>query len=579
MSKAGIAAWLRRAWQMFAGGEPRKTVVLPGAPRVVSGRPLPKPTPYLLRRFSETPVARKAINTIKDRIAGMRWRVQPKGGSLAGAEDARIEIIASTFEVPNADDSFRSLSEQVLEDLLIGGCGTIEVQLTANPQRPLMLWPVDGLTVQIYAGWSGNADEPRYAQLTPWGERVDLLNDELIYIRQNPRTSTPFGLGRLEVAFETIQRLLGAQEYAGRLASNTVVQFALWLQELPPATYDKVISWWQNEIEGTGKVPIIANLPAKPEVLRFSEGSDRDLRLEWQRFLIRIIADAFDLPPLLLGLEQDINRSTAEALVDEAFRTAVVPTARLYAEHLTREVIAFLLASLSSSGGNSNAVDCGSGTSLDDHTALTWYAWVYQTSNVGNLNRGVISKNVSSIGNGKALRVTGATGGSNVNRMGVSIQRATTNATFVGSNSSFVTALNTRTFVAVTYDESDGPRGWRGTLSAPVAEINYLTGPTVGSGTTSSDASGNLRIGNFLAGEILSFPGRISVVAIYNRRMSQADLRVHQMRPFCSRDDGCRLFVNLGGGAGTGTQADLSGHGNNCTVSGLSVANHVPIAR
>lgn len=340
MTRQGMGAWLRRAWQFLAGGEPRKTVVLPGAQRPVGYHPLPKPTPYLLRRFSETPVARKAINTIKDRIAGMRWRVQPKGASPASADDARIGILTATLEAPNADDSFRSLSEQVLEDLLVGGCGAIEAQLTADPQRPLLLWPVDGLTIQIYAGWSGSADEPRYAQVTPTGGRVDLRNDELIYIRQNARTNTPFGLGRLEVAFDTIQRLLGAQDYAGRLASNTVVQFALWLQELPPATYDKVISWWQNEIEGTGKVPIIANLPARPEVLRFSEGSDRDLRLEWQRHLIRIVADAFDLPPLLLGLEQDINRSTADALVDEGFRTAVVPTARLYAEHITREIIA-----------------------------------------------------------------------------------------------------------------------------------------------------------------------------------------------------------------------------------------------
>lgn len=326
-----------RAVQAAASG--RKTVLLPAAARGSTRQPLPKPTPFNLRRFAETPVARKAINTIKDRIAGMGWRIQPKEDAAADA-DRRVRILTANLERPNDDDSFRSLTEQVIEDLLVGGWGAIEVQLTPDAERPLALWPVDGATIQIYAGWSGDPDEPRYAQLTPWGHRVDLLNDELVYIRQNPRTHTPFGLGRLEVAFETIQWLLGAQEYAARLASNTVVQFALWLQEMPPSSYDKVISWWQNEIEGTGKVPIIANLPAKPEVLRFGEGSDRDLRLEWQRFLIRIIADAFDLPPLLLGLEQDVNRATAEELVDEAFHTAIVPTARLYAEHLTREVIA-----------------------------------------------------------------------------------------------------------------------------------------------------------------------------------------------------------------------------------------------
>lgn len=341
MRPSKLTTWLRRAWRFLASAGERRTISLPAARLSnVARQPLPKPTPANLRRFSETPVARKAINTIKDRIAGMRWGVQPKDGSPAAPEnDPRIAVLRANFDAPNPDDSFRSLTEQVIEDLLVAGCGAIEAQLTADPRRPLILWPVDGTTIRIYAAWSGAEQEPRYAQVTPWGERIDLTNDELLYIRLNPRTHTPFGLGRLEVAFETISWLLGAQEYASRLASNSVAQFALWVAELPPASYDKVIHWWQNEIEGTGKVPLISNLPSKPEVLRFSDGSDSDLRLEWQRFLIRIIADAFDLPPLLLGLEQDVNRATADALVDEAFRTAVVPTARLYAEHITREIL------------------------------------------------------------------------------------------------------------------------------------------------------------------------------------------------------------------------------------------------
>jgi phage portal protein BeeE len=338
------AGRLRRAADLLAGRETRRTLVLPAAQRMLYRQPLPKPTPASLRRLAETPVARKAINTIKDRVAGMRWRIQPRGGKAPGAAaDPRIAAIAANLQSPNPDDSFRSFTEQVMEDALVGGWGAFEVQLTGNAERPLLLWPVDGASIRIYAGWSGAADEPRYAQVTPWGERIELRNDELVYIRLNPRTHTPFGLGRLEVAFEAVNWLLGAQGFAAQLASNTVVQFALWLAEMPPASYDRVISWWQNEIEGTGRVPIIANLPAKPEVLRFSEGSDRDLRLEWQKFLIRIIADAFDLPPLLLGLEQDVNRATAESLVEEAFRTAVVPTARLFAEHLTREVIGRVL--------------------------------------------------------------------------------------------------------------------------------------------------------------------------------------------------------------------------------------------
>ena len=165
-----------------------------------------------------------------------------------------------------------------------------------------------------------------------------LNDDELIYIRLNPRTHTPFGLGRLEVAFETINAFLGANRYAARLASNSVVEYALWLQGLSPEHHERLIRWWQDEIEGTGRVPILS-VENKPEVLRFGGGTDADLRLQWQEFLLRIIANAFDLPPQSLGLEKDVNRSTAAEMTDQAFRQAIVPTARLFAEHLTRDAI------------------------------------------------------------------------------------------------------------------------------------------------------------------------------------------------------------------------------------------------
>ena len=119
--------------------------------------------------------------------------------------------------------------------------------------------------------------------------------------------------------------------------SNAVVQYALWLNETTPAQHERLIRWWQDEIEGTGRVPLLSS-EQKPEVLRFAAGTDADLRLTWQEFLIRMIANAFSLPPVLLGLEQDVNRSTAASLMDEAFHSAIVPLARLVAEHLTRDL-------------------------------------------------------------------------------------------------------------------------------------------------------------------------------------------------------------------------------------------------
>ncbi len=172
----------------------------------------------------------------------------------------------------------------------------------------------------------------RFAQATGrmGADAVIPLNDnQLMYVRMNPRSYTPFGLGPLEVAFETVNSFLSAHRFAGKLASNAVVQYALWLNETTPVQHERLIRWWQDEIEGTGRVPLLST-EQKPEVLRFAAGTDADLRLSWQEFLIRMVANAFSLPPMLLGLEQDVNRSTAESLLDEAFHSAIVPLARLH---------------------------------------------------------------------------------------------------------------------------------------------------------------------------------------------------------------------------------------------------------
>jgi HK97 family phage portal protein len=323
----------------------RKTLALPSilSPVQFPGRHLPKPTPVNLRRFAETPVVRRAINVIKDRIAAMDWQVRVRRGvgpgDVAFAE-RKLRALRRTLEEPNAVDSFRTLIEQVIEDALTGGYGAIEMEPTGDANRPAMLWAVDGASIRINAGWDGQEETPRYAQALPGqleSSAVELRDDELMYIRMNPRSFTPFGLGPLEVAFETVNQFLSAHRFAGKLAANTVAQYALWLNEATPAQHDRLIRWWQDEIEGTGRVPLIST-EQKPEVLRFAQGTDADMRLGWQEFLIRMVANAFGLPPLMLGLEADVNQSTAAEMTDEAFRGAISPLAMLLAGHITRDL-------------------------------------------------------------------------------------------------------------------------------------------------------------------------------------------------------------------------------------------------
>jgi HK97 family phage portal protein len=352
-----VGEQLREIWRHATGGDrkaditasaaeaERKTLALPSilSPVQFPGRLLPKPTPMNLRRFAETPVVRRAINVIKDRIAAMDWQVRVRRGfrqqDLVFTE-RRLRALRLMLEEPNAVDSFRTLIEQAIEDALTGGFGAIEMEPTGDPERPAMMWAVDGASIRINARWDGDPEASRYAQVLPGqleSSAVDLRDGQLMYIRMNPRSFTPFGLGPLEVAFETVNQFLSAHRYAGKLAANSVAQYALWLNEATPAQHDRLIRWWQDEIEGTGRVPLIST-EQKPEVLRFSQGTDADMRLAWQEFLIRMVANAFNLPPLLLGLESDVNRSTAAEMTDEAFRGAISPLAMLLAGHLTQDL-------------------------------------------------------------------------------------------------------------------------------------------------------------------------------------------------------------------------------------------------
>lgn len=359
----GLGASVKEIWKRVSGVEAsgvdpsvenfgeRKTTVTPlgmnsiFAPFRTTGiqNALPKPTAANLRRFAETPAARRAINSIKDRIACMDWRIevrQSAGADLGGDRTKRAEALTRAFEMPNESDSFRTMIEQVIEDTLVGGFGAAEID-TGDSELPVRIYPVDGASIQVNANWKGNPSDPRYAQVTGKLGKEALLplrDDELMYVRLNSRSHTPFGLGKVEVAFESISHFLQAHRYAGRLASNSVVQYALWLNERTPEQHERLIRWWQDEVEGSGRVPVLSS-EQKPEVLKFAAGTDADLRLEWQQFLLTMIANAFDLPAMMLGVSQNVNRSTAGELADEAFQNAIVPLAKLIADHLTRDVI------------------------------------------------------------------------------------------------------------------------------------------------------------------------------------------------------------------------------------------------
>lgn len=310
-------------------------------------QPILKNTPYNLRRFSETPIPRRAINLIKNAILHLKWEIEAEPDlENEGNEQERkkrIRILTNVFRRPNNVDSYFTFLEAVAEDIIIGGYGCIEPRMTPFYKRPLKMWAVDGSTIRIYADWTeSQPDRPHYAQMTGLkGERgiVGFMHDELVYIKDNVRSSTPFGIGKLEVAFNTVNAFLGVQDMASKAGSDQVHKTMLWWEQPQnPGHLQTIRRYTQNEMEGQSKISMIAGLK-KPEVIDIKAVLPDDLLLEWQEFLIRIIANAFDISPFSLGLEKDVNRNTGLIMNLSDFRGAVVPMAIRIAEALTRDLI------------------------------------------------------------------------------------------------------------------------------------------------------------------------------------------------------------------------------------------------
>jgi capsid portal protein len=94
-------------------------------------------------------------------------------------------------------------------------------------------------------------------------------------------------------------------------------------------------------VEGQGLMPSIVGkevqaLPLTPE-------GDEALYLRYQDWIVREIATCFDISPRNMGLERDINRSTADAAAIRDWDQAIRPFANLIAAHLNRDLIQGLL--------------------------------------------------------------------------------------------------------------------------------------------------------------------------------------------------------------------------------------------
>ena len=153
-----------------------------------------------------------------------------------------------------------------------------------------------------------------------------------------------------------------------------------------------------------------------------------------------------------------------------------------------------------------------------------------------------------------------------------------TPTTAVARTNDAALSVDTWQCVGFTFDGVTAPNFYTGTLDSAMANISSGVGyavQTAPGGTRTSDGGDSFFIGNDEAGT-LPFPGRIAVVAVWDRVLSLTELRQAQRGHFFS-GTGLKLLM-FPGYDGTGTQTDFSGQVNHGTISGTpTVVAHVPL--
>ena len=301
----------------------------------ISNAGMPQDKPEMnyqrLRKLSETPIPRRAIRYIKSQVSRLECGVVVKQGVKATAKQKKvIDSLNSVFQSPNGEDTWKSMLERWVEDMLVCGWSTTVVKnWSEHPDHPMLLFPSDAASFQVYLDWNGSPQQRKYAQWSLQGDRVDFLPGELFVIKYDPRTSDPFGLPPMAVANQEIEYLLAAMGYAGNVASQAHPKKLLHLgEDADPEFVKEVRMYWRDEVEGRGTLPILGGTKA-PTSIELGADSDQSLFIQWQDQLIKVIANAFGIDVQKFGVVTGVNRSTGDQMDDTTDESAIRPIATM----------------------------------------------------------------------------------------------------------------------------------------------------------------------------------------------------------------------------------------------------------
>jgi hypothetical protein len=266
-----------------------------------------------LRAFANVEMVRLAIETRKDQIERMDWRIKVKDPRKKRSDsDERIRRVEKFWRKPDGQNHFASWLRSSMEDLLVLDAPAFEKRRTRSGKL-IALEIVEGDSIKLLIDEQGRrplAPQPAYQQVLygrPW---KNLTTDDLLYIPRNLRPHKLYGFSAVEQVIVTLNTIL--QRQASQLFHFGIGNVPAGILAAPEGWSADQISEYQDWFDAR----LSGNLGEKQKVVWVPNGAqykafkDAPLKDEFDEWLARVICYAFSLPPT--PFIKGMNRATAE---------------------------------------------------------------------------------------------------------------------------------------------------------------------------------------------------------------------------------------------------------------------------
>lgn len=323
----------------FGPMEPLTPLVSPEQSASVQGRQMDYPVGYNQRTQTRSgeavsfaqmrgladayDILRLVIETRKDQMAKLKWRIAPKDPKAQ--TDTRCDDLISFFNSPDKEHSWDEWLRLLLEDLLVLDAPTLYVRPTKGGSV-YSLEPIDGATIKRVLDEHGRTPvmpDPAYQQILKGVPAINYTRDELIYRPRNIRTHKVYGFSPVEQIVMTVNIALRRQVSQLQYFTEGNIPEALVSvpKEWNPDQIKAYQDYWDSLIEGDTAAR--RHLKYVPGDMKYQETRQPPLKDEFDEWLARVVCFCFSIEPT--PFVKQVNRATAETSRQQSLEEGLNP--------------------------------------------------------------------------------------------------------------------------------------------------------------------------------------------------------------------------------------------------------------